>query len=62
MTRYGFSSYNKTCNKGLKTKCSNNLISYSSKFCIIVLKNNDKIFFLMVVEPILELGYDNDLI
>jgi len=25
--RYGLSSYNKTCNRGLKTKFSNNLIS-----------------------------------
>jgi hypothetical protein len=61
MTRYGLSSYNKACSRGFEIKCSNNLIFYSSRICIIVLKNNDKIFFLMVVESILELGYENDL-
>jgi hypothetical protein len=61
MTIYGLSSYKKTCSRGLKKKCSNNLISYSNKICIIVLQNNDNFFFLMVVESILELGYENDL-
>jgi len=61
MIKYGLSSCNKTCRRGLKTKCSNNLISYSSKICIIVMKNNDKIVFPMVIESIFELGYENDL-